>query len=299
MQTQNRAIGLMILAALFMCSMDATAKAVAQEANTFMALWARYVGQTLVVIVVVGRRLPQVARTRFPRLQALRSGFQLGATTCFFTGLSLLGLAECTAIMDISPVLITLGAALFLGERLGPRRLAGILAALIGALIIIRPGSGVLSTAALLPLGAACCYAGFALTTRHIGHREDPWTSLLYAALLGAAVLTVLAPFQWQMPSPRTALLMLLIAALGTLGQLFMIRALAIGEAAMLAPFSYVGLIYATVLGLVLFAEFPDVWTVAGALVVVAAGVYVWHRETRGQHPAPAVAEVKMPPEGL
>lgn len=291
-----RAILLMLLAIFLFSAMDACAKAIAAEANTVMALWARYTGQVVLVICIVAPRLRRVARTAFPGMQLFRSVCQLGATSAFFLGLNHLGLAESAAIMDINPVLITLGAALFLGEKLGIRRLAAIGVALIGALIIIRPGTSVFSPYALFPLTAALCYSGFSLATRFIGHREDPWTSLLYSALLGSLVLTALLPASWELPSPKVALLMLVLAGLGTTAQLLMVRALSLGEAAMLAPFAYAGLISATLWGIFAFGEYPDRATVLGALVIAGAGVYVWHRETRGPHADPDLAEVKAAP---
>ncbi|GGE22914.1 hypothetical protein GCM10011360_09250 [Primorskyibacter flagellatus] len=289
---KNRAILLMVGAIFCFSSMDALAKAVGLRSSPVMALWARYIGQMVLVLILVAPRLKKVSRTHYPKLQLLRSVFLLCATTSFFFGLSHMGLAEMTAIMDINPVLITLGAALFLGESLGPRRIIAIGIALIGAMIIIRPGMGVFSWAAIFPLGAAIFYTSYSLATRFVGHREDPWTSLLYAAMFGSLVMTGVAAFHWQTPDPVTALLMIVLACVGTTGQLLFIRAFAAGEAAMLAPFGYVGLIFAVLWGAVIFGEFPDIWTVTGAVVVVGAGLYVWHRETRA---APALAGAKAP----
>lgn len=286
---QNRAILLMIGAIFLFTSMDALAKAISLRSSPLMALWARYSGQMALVLLLVAPRLKSVAQTNFPFLQFLRSIFLLCATASFFTGLSMLGLAEMTAIMDINPVLITLGAALFLGERLGPRRLLGIAAALIGALIIIRPGSGVFSWPAIFPLLAAIFYSAYSLATRYVGNREDPWTSLLYAALVGSIVMTFVVAANWTTPDLGTIALMLALAVIGTTGQLLLIRALSAGEAAMLAPFAYSGLIFATIWGLVFFGEFPDFWTIVGATIIVAAGLYVWHRETRIAKAAAAV----------
>ena len=299
MSNNARAIMLMIIAIVCYSSMDATAKSIAEDTNTVMALWARYAGSTLVVLALTWRRLSQVVRSRYPVMQAVRGAFLLCATASFFSGLQFLGLAENTAIMDLNPVLITLGAALFLGEKLGPRRIAAISVALVGALIIIRPGSGVFTWHAVLPFMAACCYTGFSLITRHMGDREDPWTSLLYGAGLGAVIVTLILPGYWQMPGLATAAKMALLAGLGTVAQLLLIRALSIGEAAMLAPFAYVGLINATLLGVVIFGEYPDLWTIVGALVIVVAGVYVWHRETRAGQQTALPAQAKTPPEGL
>ena len=278
--TRNRAIGLMVMAILCFTLMDASVKALAPQIGVLPSLWARYAGQMLLVLVLIAPRLRSVVRTRYPKLQILRSVLLMGATGFFFTGISLIPLTDAAALMAINPVFITLGAALFLGEALGPRRLGGIAAALIGALIVIRPGSDLFTAAALLPLAAAACYSAYALLTRRVGADEDVWTSLFYTGLVGTILLSLAVPFFWQTPDAGGMVLIVLVAAFGTLGQLFLIRAFSQGEASMLAPYSYVGLIFAAIWGALFFAEFPDLWTVAGALVIAGAGLYVWHRET-------------------
>jgi len=261
--------------------MDSAAKQVAHRTDTVMAIWARYLGQTVVVFLLVLPRLGTVLKTSYPRLQLLRSIFLLGATCSFFFGFVLIGLANSAAIMSLNPVLITLGAALFLGERFGARRALGVGAALLGALIIIRPGSSVFSPYAVLPLMAAVFYTGYALTTRFVGRDEDAWTSLLYTAAFGALILSAVVPFFWVRPDPVSALLMLSLGFIGALGHFCLIRAFMVAEASTIAPFSYVGLLFATGWGVLAFGESLDGLMLLGALVIVAAGIYVWHRETR------------------
>ena len=281
---------LLMIGAIFCFSvMDATAKALAPRIGTIPAVWARYAGQVLVVLILVAPRLKTVARTNYPLLQLARSVFLMFGTVFFFFSVANIGLTEATAIMNINPVIITLGAAVFLGEKIGLRRAMGIGAALIGALIIIRPGSDVFSPFAVLPLIAAFAYSAYNITTRFVGRNEDPWTSLLYTALFGAVIMTIAVPFFWQPLDLTSALLMVVIAGFGTLSQLLLIRALSIGEASMLAPFAYTGLIFATVWGVVFFDEYPDGMTILGAAVIVAAGVYVWYRETFGRKKAVTV----------
>ncbi len=279
---------LMIAAVFFFSAMDVIAKAIAHRTDTVMAIWARYAGQTAVVFVLVLPRVRRVLRTRYPWLQLMRSVFLLGATTCFFFGFVAIGLANAAAIMSVNPVLITLGAALFLGERFGLRRAVGVGAALAGALIVIRPGGQVFSAAALLPFGAAVLYSGYALTTRFVGRDEDAWTSLLYTAAFGAVAVSPVVPFFWVPPDAPTVAMMLGIGAIGALGHFCLIRALMAAEAGTIAPFSYVGLLFATFWGMAVFAEFPGRTTYLGALVIVGAGLYVWHRETRAARVAAA-----------
>lgn len=270
---------LMIGAMFIFTLMDAVAKLLTHEIGVWPTLWVRYFGQAVLVVTIVLPRIKQVVKTSFPVLQLTRSVFLMCATMCFFWGISNIGLAEATAIMDISPVLITLGAVLFLGERIGIRRVFGIFGALIGALIVIRPGTDVFTIYALFPLGAAICYSGYNLITRFVGAREDPWTSLFYTALFGATVLSAIVPFYWQPLSSFIITLMVVLSVLATLAQWLLIKALSIGEASLLAPIGYIALIFATLWGFLLFGDLPDHWTVAGAGVIVASGFYVWYRE--------------------
>lgn len=281
LQLSPAAAGILLyVSAIFAMSlMDLTAKTLSTEIPVLQVLWARYAGQTLIVLAVFAPRLGAVARTRSLGKQVLRSTFLMGATGLFFLSVSRMGLAEATALMDVNPVLITLGAALFLGEKVGPHRVLGIAAALIGALVVIRPGSDVFSFSALLPIAAATCYASFALFSRAIGNVDGVQTSMLYAGLVGAVVLSFVVPGVWVTPSPRVAALMVLIGFIGATGQFLLIRAFMLAEASAIAPFSYVGLLFAASWGWLFFGDLPDLPTWIGGGIIVASGIYIWHRE--------------------
>jgi drug/metabolite transporter (DMT)-like permease len=279
MSQMNKGIALMVLAVLLFTAMDAAAKHLIATYPALLVVWARFTGMFLFVVLILNRRLPRMARTRFPLLHLWRSASQFGATGLFFVSLGYIGLAEATAIVDINPVLVTLGAALFLGEKFGLRRAAGVVAALIGALIIIRPGSDVFSPAALLPLGAALCYSVNVLLTRFLGQQESVWTAMFYASAFGALAGAVALPWVWMPIALADLPMFVLVGLLGTAAQLCIIRAFSIAEATVLAPFGYLGLIFSAFWGIVLFNQYPDRWTVFGALVIAGAGLYVWHRE--------------------
>ncbi|WP_102223481.1 DMT family transporter [Acidimangrovimonas sediminis] len=275
----TKGIAAMLLAGLLFTLLDATAKHLVGAYPTWQVIWARYTGQCAVVALALAPRLRTVLRTRYPGLQVLRSIAQLGATGFFFLSLRYVGLADATAIAELAPLLITLGAALFLGETIGPRRIAGIVAAMIGALIVIRPGSSVFAPSALLPLATAFCYAAYVLFTRRVGQSESVWTSLLYTALLGALVTSLALPGVWRPVAAGDLWAFAALAVLGSGGQFFLIRAFSLSEAGAIAPFAYIELIYAALWGALFFAEWPDAGTIAGGAVIVGAGIYVWHRE--------------------
>ena len=279
MKSKTFPILLMIGAIFCFASMDATAKYLMKEIGPAQTIWARYTVQAILVTVLILPKINIYGKTKYPKLQFLRSVALMMATTLFFFAFSRLGLAEASAIFNISPVLITLGAFLFLREQIGLRRVIGIFVSLLGALIIIRPGSGVFTIYALLPLGAAIFYSTYSLVTRFVGADESPWTSLFYSAIFGAICYSIYIVFHWNPMSNNALLLTIIIGLFGTAGHICLIRALTLGEASLVAPFIYTNLLFTTIWGLALFGNFPDFWTIGGALIIVAAGIYVWARD--------------------
>lgn len=278
--TQMRGILLLLMAIFLFTLMDATGKYLAGRYHPAQVVWARFVINLAIVAIVLAPRLPGVLVTKKPVVQLFRGVTQLASIGLFFTALQFVGLAEATAIMDINPVLITLGAAIFLGESIGIRRALGIAAALCGALIIIRPGAGVFQPAAVLPLIAAFTYAAGAILTR-IARVDSTATSILWSALVGSVLSSLAVPFFWQPIAMADLPLFAMLGVLGTVAQALLIRAFAMAEAAAIAPFGYTGLIWAGLWGWIFWGTLPDLWTVIGALIIVAAGLYVWMREAR------------------
>lgn len=284
--TQAAGIGLMLAAILGFTLMDATAKQLTQSYSPAQVIWARFLGNLLIFALIFRGRMFLLLRTRQPGLQLARALMQLGSVGLFFTALQFIGLAEATAIMDLNPVLITLGAALFLGEKIGPRRIAGIAVALLGALVIIRPGLGVFQPAALLPLAGAFTYAAGALLTRVV-RSDSVATSVMWSAVVGTLATSAVVPFFWQPIRPEDLWLFALLGVFGTLSQYLLVRAFSVTEAGVLAPFGYTGLIWAGFWGWLFFDQLPDLWTILGAVIIVGAGLYVWSREARAARKEP------------
>lgn len=284
-KTQMQGIALLLMAIVVFSMMDATAKHLGQDYPPAQIVWARFVGNLLLVVVIFGPRLRRVLVSTRPGLQLARGLSHIASSALFFTSLQFIGLAEATAIMDINPVLITLGAALFLGKSIGWRRILGIAAALVGALIIIRPGAGVFHPAAILPLIGAFTYAAGAILTR-LTRGDSTATSVLWSALVGSVLSSLVVPFFWQPIQGGDIWAFLLLGLLGAVSQALLIRAFALAEASAIAPFGYTGLIWAGLWGWLFWGTIPDVWTITGALIIVAAGIYVWMREARAMHRA-------------
>ncbi len=269
----------MLLTMLLFVSMDTAAKQLTQSYPVLQVVWARYLFHALLLAIYLNRRIPGLMRTQRLGIQLFRSLLLLITTLLFFTGISLIPLADASAIMFVAPIIVTALSMPLLKERVGPRRWAGIVIGFIGALIIIRPGGDTLQLAALLPFGAACCYAIYQIITRSLSHSDPPLTTLAYTALVGAVVMCLAVPFDWRTPDTTGWLLMILVGFLGGVSQFTLIKAFQAAPAATVTPFSYSSLVWATLFGFLVFGDLPDRWTIVGAIVIAASGLYIFHRE--------------------
>ena len=278
-----RALPVFLLAGFCLTSLDTTAKYLVQEHSLFLVVWARYVGQMLVVAPFAWhRRGKPFWRTRRLSVQLLRSTMLLGATVCFFGGLRYLPLAEGSAILFLAPILIVMLSGPLLGER--PTRASWVasIAGFVGVLILLRPGSSVFHPATLLFLGAALFNAFYNMLTRKL-LLEDVYTTLFYSAMVGTVVLTAALPWGWD--QIRFTLndggLVLLLGLLAGLGHWFVIAAYLLAPASLLTPFTYVQMIWAVAYGYMIFGQLPDRWSVLGMCVIVTSGVFLAVMEHR------------------
>ena len=269
----------MLVTTLFFVSLDVTAKHLVASYPIQQVVWARFLGHLLLAVVILGPRLKSLARSANLGLQLVRSALLLATTALFFSGVRLLPLADASAIMFTSPILLTVLAIPWLGEKVGPRRWAAVGVAFVGALIVVRPGTGVMGAGALLLLGCAFCNACYQIITRQLRGTDGALTTLLYTPLVGALVTTFLVPATWVPPEPGDWLLMAALGAFGCVGHFTLIRAFQSAPAATVAPFSYASLIWAILFGLLVFGDMPDIWTLVGATVIAGGGLYILHRE--------------------
>ena len=279
----GQAIALMITAIFFFSAMDATAKELARHTGPVPAIWARYAGQATMVLILVAPRLNTIARTQYPWLQLARSIFLMFGTTFFFFGVANIGLAEATAIMDINPVLITLGAAIFLNEKIGLRRALGIAASLVGALIIIRPGMGVFQPAAIIPLISALMFALYGLLTRYAARRDSAATSFFWTGTVGMVAMTAVGAWFWEPMSGGDWAWMGLLCLTGAGGHYLLIKTYEVAEASVVQPFAYFQLVFAAAIGLLAVGEVVRLNVALGAAIVIAAGLFTLWRERRNR----------------
>ncbi len=273
----------MLLAIFLLTSMDATVKYLSSDYDILNLVWIRYLGQSVVVLVIILPRLKSTLVSNQLGLQLTRSLLLFLATFFFFTGISSIELGAATAILQINPLFVVLAAHFLLGESLGWQKIVGVSVGLIGALIIIRPGTAVFTPYALYPIAAALGFAGYFVATRYLSKTENIWSSLFYTTFIGAVFSSMVVPFYWTTPSWGDLKFIGLISILGTVGQLLIIYSLFKVHASVLSPFTYSSIIYATIIGMVFFDEFPDFWTYLGAGVVILAGLYIWWYELKNQ----------------
>jgi len=272
-------------AVICFAGLDTTAKWLSHSTDPLLGVWARYVSSVVLVSLVVNPwSVPGLARTRRPWLQAGRSVLLLLSTVCNFFALQYLQVAQTTSIMFAAPLLVALAAGPLLGEWAGPRRLAAIGGGFVGVLIITRPGAG-MHPAALLCVFGTTCYAFYAISTRVLAASDSSATTLFYSGLAGVALLTPLVPFIWSTPSLLVLSMMAATGVFGAVGHWLLILAHARAPAPVLAPFLYTQLIWVTILGYLVFGDVPDRWTLIGASVVIASGLYLLYRERGRRDP--------------
>jgi drug/metabolite transporter (DMT)-like permease len=205
----------------------------------------------------------------------------------FIAAIAVLPLADAHAIIAVTPLLVTALSVPLLGERVGIRRWSAIAIAFVGMLVILRPGWGAIHPMALVVLLCALMFALYQVLTRMVGRDDGPAVTLFYTALLGAVGLSAIGPFFWTWPDARGWALFAMVAVLGASGHFLLIYALKLAEASALQPFSYSVLIWATIVGFTVFGDLPDLFTVLGALIIVASGLYAFYRERVRAQPLP------------
>lgn len=267
---------------LFSC-LDATAKYMASVAQLPVAqvTWLRFLSQFVLMILATGlMALPELLRTRRPMHQGIRSLLMLGSTVLNFLALRELRLDQTQTIYFLTPLVVALLAGPYLGEWVGWRRMVAILVGFAGILVVVRPGQVPFHPAMALAFGSMLCYVVFLLLTRYLAEYDAPQVTLFYSMLAGVFLLAPFAVADWVWPpSALIWLLLLSMGFWGGVGHYLVILAYRQAPASTLAPFIYLGLITHTTAGYLVFGQLPDAWTLAGAAIVVASGIYLVHRE--------------------
>jgi drug/metabolite transporter (DMT)-like permease len=263
----------------FSC-LDTTAKYLGRHIDVVQVVWARYTFAFLLTLIISNPfSRPGLLRTGRPVLQVTRAAILLGSTALNFFALKYLRLDQVLAITFSTPFFVAALSGPVLGEWVGPRRWAAIGVGFIGVLVVTRPGFGLVHPAALLAILATVSYAAYMLTTRLLSRVDSNVTTLFYSNFVGAAIMLPIVPFFWQMPDLWQFALMMMAGALASFGHYMLIVAHRHAPASVLSSFIYSQLVWVVLLGYAVFGDVPDGYTLAGASIVIASGLYIFHRE--------------------
>lgn len=279
----------MVLAMLIIPFNDGIAKALTARYPVAEIVWARYLFHFLLLLPLIAWKngLPSLRPKRI-WLHLLRGAFTVFATFFFFWGLSTLPMADTLALLFCYPLFITAMSPIFLGEKVGLRRWAAVIAGMAGVLVIIRPGGDVFQWSSLFGVAAGLSMACYWIVTRRVSASAPPLVAAAYAAVFGVLFMPIIFPGGWVVPSAADVGLVAIMGGIAAAFHLLVVKALEFGQASVLAPFGYTEIIMATTIGYVVFGDFPDPLTWTGIAIVIGAGVYISLRERKQKEGASA-----------
>ncbi len=273
-------IGLMLAAMTIVPMMDSVAKYLSAEFATLQIVWARYFFHFLFLVPLVTWRYGRRAFiSRRPLMQLLRGSLLAASTWLFFAAIARMPLADAIATIFIYPFIVTALSPVVLGEPVGIRRWLAVTVGFIGALIVIRPTGAVMNEGVLLALAAGSVFAGYTLFTRKLAGIDPPLITLAFTGLVGAVGASFLVPLVWITPAPSHWPMLAFLGLCAASGHYMVILAYERVRAATLAPFGYFEIVAATLLGFVVFGDFPDRFTWLGIAIIVMSGIYISNRE--------------------
>ncbi|MBV0913282.1 DMT family transporter [Anianabacter salinae] len=289
MTEQNTRLGilLMVTTTFIFAMQDGISRYLAGEYNVYMVVMIRYWFFAAFVMTVASRQaggLRAAAATKQPILQAFR-GFLLAAEICVMVaGFVLLGLVEAHAVFASYPLLIAALSGPVLGEYVGPRRWAAIGVGFVGVIVILQPGFGVFTPAAIVPLCAALMFALYGLLTRYAARLDSAATSFFWTGTTGAVAMTFVGIWFWEPMTAHDWAWMTALCITGAAGHWTLIKCYEVAEASSVQPFAYLQLVFASALGLVVFGEVIETHVAVGAGIVVAAGLFtLWRARVSGR----------------
>lgn len=274
-------IWLMVATTLVFAVQDGFSRHLAGEYNVLMVVMIRYWFFAAFVIWIASRKaggLRAAAATSQPWVQGFR-GLLLATEICVMVGgFVLLGLVESHAIFAAYPLLVAMLSGPVLGERVGWRRWTAIGVGFIGVLVILQPGAGVFTPAALIPLTAAFMFALYGLLTRYVARRDATATSFFWTGTVGAVAITIVGVWFWEPMTLGDWGWMAALCVSGASGHWLLIRCYEVAEASVVQPFAYLQLVFASLIGVTVFGEVLERHVVIGAGIVMAAGLFTLWR---------------------
>lgn len=285
-----KGIGLMGVAAMIISVMHVLVRDLSSEINPIQIAFYRNVIGFMMLFPFLLRQDRSLWITKQPKLQFFRAIIGTCALLSWFTALGMMPVGDATAISFVTVLFVTIGAALVLKEKVGPRRWAAILVGFVGTMIIIRPGSGLFGTGALVALMSTVFWAAALICVKILSRTDSSITMVFYANVFFTIFSFIPALFFWTWPTFEQTMWMLLIGVMATLGHLCMAQSLKMADATAVAPMDYTRMLFAAGAGFLMFGEFPDVMTWVGGTVIFLSTVYITYRESQAKKAATAAA---------
>ena len=283
-QNERLGIFLMVITTIVFASQDGLSKYLATEYNVYMVVMIRYWFFAAFIMTISSRKpggVKQVVTTKTPLLQIFRSLVLVAEMCVTVLAFTLLGLAETHAIFASYPLIIAMLSGPILGEHVGWRRWLAICVGFFGILIILNPGNGIFSPYALVPLAGAILFALYGLLTRYAGQYDKSSTSFFWTGTVGCIAMTAIGLNFWDPVSQADWSIMLILSASGMLGHFLLIKCYEVAEASAVQPFAYLQLIWASLIGVIIFGEKITTNVLIGACIIVGAGLFTLWRERK------------------
>nr|WP_037255414.1 DMT family transporter [Rhodovibrio salinarum] len=275
-------IGFMVLSGFTNTVMVSAVKVLSSDLHPAQISFFRcLIGLIMLLPVIWHAGGAAVVRTSHPWLHVLRGALNAVGMLSFFWAVSLAPLATVSAINFTAPLFATLLAILILGERVGARRWSALVVGFASTLLILRPGGELLGDGALLALGASVVWAGAMIVIKRLTETESSLSITVWAAFFVGLFTLVPALLVWKWPTPIQWGWLVGIGALGSVVQLSLSRAFALADTSVVLPFDFLKLVWASLFGIVFFAEVPDLFTWVGGSMIFVSSVYVAYRERR------------------
>ena len=268
-----------VLAGVVFQCLNVAVKTLVHELPPMQVAWMRWIMGIVCITPFALASGPGAIHTRDLRLHGLRALFHSSGYALWYPAVGLIPLATTAALSFTGPLFVTVGAALFLGERVRGARWAGVLAGFAGVLVILRPGLVEPNPGVLLMLAAVPLIAGSNLVAKVAAGRDTPVQVVFWQTVLAAIFFTPFGLWVWQQPGAAHWLLALLAGFFGTLGYFLMTWAFRLLDISALQPLAFLAIVWASLFDIVFFGRTADAWTYVGAAIVVAASSVIVHRE--------------------
>jgi drug/metabolite transporter (DMT)-like permease len=286
-------LGWMFITGLLFVGVTGIVRHLGSDMHPVQAAFIRYAIGMAFLLPVLTRTPVHRLLSRRLGVHALRGLLHGTGVMLWFYAMTRIPIAEVTALGFTAPIFVTIGAALFLGERLRIRRIVAVLAGFAGALVILRPGVTVVDPGAWAQMAAAPLFACSMLMAKKLTETENSTTIVAYLSIFVTLTLLPGAILVWRTPTLEEMFWLVLVASIATLGHVTMTNAYRLADITVTQPMSFLQLIWATLLGFYVFGEEPDLWTWIGGVIIVASATYIAQREARLNRPRPDGAQVR------